>query len=153
MFNMVYYIISWCHVIRKCSHFYFTVNLHTHTHTTCMVHSLSFMLSTVVYNMYESFNFLSFCVLVGIQYFKDVVMTVESVLTVACLKRSPVLCGHSVFVPLQHILYWNNLSWSAICLIRLLIFGPQGDRLKTDLTVVSHTYICHHRILCPSAES
>jgi hypothetical protein len=30
-------------------------------------------------------------------------ITVKSVLTVICLQRSSVLCGHSVFVPLQHI--------------------------------------------------
>jgi hypothetical protein len=48
--------------------------------------------------------------------------TVKSVQTVTCLKRSSVLCGHTVFVPQQHILYWNNLSWTAICLILPLIF-------------------------------
>jgi hypothetical protein len=36
--------------------------------------------------------------------------TVKSILTVTCLKRSSVLCSHFVFVPLQHILYCNNLS-------------------------------------------
>jgi hypothetical protein len=29
--------------------------------------------------------------------------TVKSVLMVTCLERSSLLCGHSVFVPLQHI--------------------------------------------------
>jgi hypothetical protein len=44
--------------------------------------------------------------------------------------KRPSICGQSVSDPLQHIPYKNNLSWTANCLKRPFIFGPQGDRLK-----------------------
>jgi hypothetical protein len=69
--------------------------------------------------------------------------TVKSVLTVT--SRPSVLCGHSVFVPLHHILYLNNvlnghLSYTAT------IFGPLGYRF--DCIFLKECVACSSDFVC-----
>jgi hypothetical protein len=55
--------------------------------------------------------------------------TVESVLTVTCLKRSSVLCGRC-FCPLAAHSLWKQSVLNGCLSYRPLIFGPQGDHLR-----------------------
>jgi hypothetical protein len=118
----------------------------------CWLFSVSLLTYLLIQYLFIYLFIYLFCLFVNL-------FTVESVLTVTCLKQSSVLCGHSVFVPRQQFLYWNNLQvLNGHLTYTATSFWSPGWPLKTDLTVfifvcllyihfLSMWHICGHCVV------